>query len=345
MPFSNDIYKDAAEKKQDQRREALDGAARRKAAFIIKTPMYAELERELSRTGMRLVRAIFNSKGTDASGGAGDSKNESYIRAKVDEIGAFNMEIQEEMRRILAANGHDENYLEPKWTCKTCCDTGINDGKMCECMRQIMKRIAYDSLNSVTPLSLSTFDSFSLDGYPDIADSGKTLSPRHFMEITYKKCREYSKTFSMKSKSLLFQGGVGLGKTHLSLAIAGEVIGRGYDVVYGTAQDFFVRIERERFGKSGDNEDTLSHLCDVDLLIIDDLGTEFSTPFTASVLHEIVNTRLLSGRPTIISTNLTPEGMTGRYSERIVSRIFGSYARLHFFGKDMRSVLRKSTQI
>ncbi|MCL2486057.1 MAG: ATP-binding protein [Oscillospiraceae bacterium] len=341
MGFSREIYRIAAEKLQSRRKAALDGAAERKAAFVLRVPVYARLERELSRTGISLVRVIFD---TGAGGGA-KSGGSDNIRAKVGEIGVLNMEIQNEMRRLLEAEGLDEDYLEPKWHCALCSDTGLEDGKTCDCMRSLMRRIAYERLNATTPLSISTFDSFSLAGYSNLAETSKGLSPRHMMEVTYKKCREYARDFSMASRSLLFQGGVGLGKTHLSLAIAGEVIEKGYDVVYGTAQEFFNRIEREKFGRAPSDDDTLARLCEVDLLIIDDLGAEFSTPFTASVLHELINTRLLGSRPTIISTNLNLDGMESRYDRRIVSRIHGSYSRWQFVGKDMRIVLRRATRV
>ena len=326
MAFSREIYAVAIEKLNSERAAAIAEAKKRRESFIRKCPAYAELEAELSRTGKSLVRAIF--------GGEDDPK------AKVDEIRRFNTEVQAEMTRMLTASGHPADYLEPRWNCRVCSDTGLAAGKICDCVKRAMKRIAYERLNEVTPLRLSTFDTFSLDHYPDNIDQARGLSPRRMMEITYKKCRDYARDFTLRSKSLLLQGGVGLGKTHLSLAIAGEVIDKGYDVVYGTAQEFFGKIEREKFSRAASEDDTLAVLNSVDLLILDDLGTEFTTPFTSSVLHEIVSTRLLYGRPTIISTNLNFDGLSSRYSERVISRIHGSYSRFQFVGKDVRIVLR-----
>ena len=73
-----------------------------------------------------------------------------------------------------------------------------------------------------------------------------------------------------------------------------------------------------------------------DLLIIDDLGTEFYNQFTISAFYNIINTRLLEGKATIINTNLTSEELLNKYSARVASRIIGEYHILRFFGKDNR---------
>lgn len=328
MGFSKEIYMIAQEKLRARRNEALSAANERYARFTEINPEYKKLESELAKTSIQLTRAIFGSN--------------SDVTSTVEQIKQNNLRAQEQMRGVLRKNGLPENYLEPSFSCAECGDTGICDGKICECMRKLMRQTAFEQLNAITPLSLSTFESFSLDVYPTTVDSSKGVSPRKMMEITYKKCKRYAEDFSLASPSLLLQGGVGLGKTHLSLAIAGVVIGKGYDVVYGTAQGFLGKIERERFGKAPAGDDTLSLLCQADLLIMDDLGTEFVTPFTVSVLHDLINSRLLSGRPTIISTNLNFDGLSQKYSERLISRIHGSYNRFQFVGKDMRIVLRKA---
>ncbi len=73
-----------------------------------------------------------------------------------------------------------------------------------------------------------------------------------------------------------------------------------------------------------------------DLLILDDLGTEFLTVVTAAELFNIINTRFLERRPTIISTNLSPGDFEKQYSDRITSRLLGNYTMLKFIGDDIR---------
>ncbi|MBQ4312605.1 MAG: ATP-binding protein [Clostridia bacterium] len=327
MGFSTEIYSIASERLRQRRAAAIGEAKILKDAFLLAHPRYAELERELSQTGALLARTIF----CDGSGSA-----------DVTSIRERNLKLQQDMADILREAGLAADALEPHFECSMCDDSGIVDGRLCECIQRIMRQIAYDRLNATTPLALSTFDSFSLEHYSDSVDCGRGLTQRRVMELIFGKCKKYAESFSLSSPSMLFQGGVGLGKTHLSLAIAGAVIEKGYDVVYGSSNTFFGKIERERFGKTNSGEDTLSLLNSCDLLIIDDLGAEFVTQFTVSVLYDIVNTRLLSGRPTIISTNLSFEGLEQKYSERLVSRIHGNYSCYQFAGKDMRITLRKA---
>jgi DNA replication protein DnaC len=132
----------------------------------------------------------------------------------------------------------------------------------------------------------------------------------------------------------LLRGPAGTGKTHLSLAIAGEVAATGRQVIYGSVQRLLRQLEKEHFGREeGDSLDKLE-VCD--LLILDDLGTEFATPFYTSTLYDLINTRLLAGRPTVISTNLNLKQLAERYGVQIASRIGGCFQPLLFAGQDIR---------
>ena len=327
MSFSNEIYSKAREIVAERRSSATAAASSKYDAFVLKHPEYKTMQNELSKTGFKLAALIFRD-------GAG-SDDVAAIKKR-------NLELQENMKKLLADEGLPEDYLEPEYTCKLCSDSGIYEGKLCECMNKLMRQIAYEKLNSTTPLELSTFEGFSLEQYSnELGTNG--VSPRRMMQITLNKCRSYAENFSLSAPSLLFHGGVGLGKTHLSLAIAGEVIGRGFDVVYGSANSFFTKIEKERFGRGADShDDTLALLNSCDLLIIDDLGAEFATQLSVAILYDIINTRFLSGRPTIISTNLNAAGLEQKYSDRIVSRLSGGYNWVPFEGSDMRIKLRKA---
>lgn len=325
MGFSTEIYDSALATIRQLKAAAESEAKERHRVFCELCPEYAALENDLTKTGSKLMCLIFDPS--------------SDIDACVADLKKINDETQRKMRDLLSANGLPADYLEPKYHCRRCSDTGFVDGVNCSCLKSLMKKAAFERLNMSTPLGICTFDSFSLENYPAEAPGG--LSPRKIMEKTYLRCKSYAENFSLSSPSLLLQGGVGLGKTHLSLAIAGKVIDKGFDVLYGSAQSFFNKIERERFGKAQSADDTLALLLSADLLVLDDLGSEFTTQFTVSVLYDILNTRLLAGKPTIISTNLNMEGIEQKYSERILSRIHGNYNRLQFVGKDMRFTLRR----
>ena len=169
------------------------------------------------------------------------------------------------------------------------------------------------------------------------------ISPYARMEKILNFCESYAVNFTPKSRSILFQGGSGLGKTHLSLAIAKEVIGNGYGVVYSSAPDILSRLESERFNDDKTTDATENLLKECDLLIIDDLGTEFLTQFTLSKIYNIINTRMLLKKPIIISTNLTLKELEKSYHQRLVSRIIGEMLRLKFIGRDIRQMQYNDT--
>jgi len=156
------------------------------------------------------------------------------------------------------------------------------------------------------------------------------------MERTYQNCRKYAHSFSEKSGNLLFSGDTGLGKTFLSACIARAVADGGHSVVYESAGHLFGKLERARFGGAEDDRRDAEKYTACDLLIVDDLGTEMGGQFVTSALYTLINDRILAGRPTIISTNLTVDELSKRYSPQIASRLRGSYTRVSFVGEDIR---------
>lgn len=324
MSYNSEIFDAASAKIAEKRKKALDEAAAKRAKFVEKVPEYDTIEKDIGRDAIRVTRQVL--------GGSGD------IEAALREIRDRNLANQKRLKTLLAENGLPEDYLEPVFECDKCSDTGFVDGKVCSCLKAALRKERFDRLNAVTPLELCTFESFTLDQYPPEADA-HGISPRKLMERVYIKCKNYADNFASDSPGMLFQGGVGLGKTHLSLAIANEAINKGFGVVYGSVQGFMEKIENEHFGRaSGENTMELCKQCD--LLILDDLGVEFSTPFTTAALHDMIDTRLRSKKPTIISTNLNASEIEKRYTERLSSRIFGNFRRCQFVGKDVRIKLR-----
>ena len=190
----------------------------------------------------------------------------------------------------------------------------------------------------MTPQS---FDTLSLEFYSDRPDARTGIAPRARMRDVIAYCRAYAEGFDGSDVSLLLRGPTGVGKTHLSLAIAGEVMARGYSVVYGPVQKLLHRIEKEHFGRAeGNSEDVMT---ECDLLILDDVGTEFTSPFYTSALYNIINERMLTDKPTIISTNLNQKDLTTRYGEQIASRITGTFQPIVCDGKDIRQLKLKQS--
>jgi DNA replication protein DnaC len=185
-------------------------------------------------------------------------------------------------------------------------------------------------------MKLTSFDDMELSYYPDTPDPLSRLSIRERMRGVLSFCRSYAENFSTSSSSLLMRGATGTGKTHVSLAIAKIAAEQGHSVIYGPAQQLLHKIEKEHFGRSDGNSEDMMAGCD--LLILDDLGMEFSSPFYVSCLYNLINTRMLADLPTIISTNLNQSQMQERYGDAITSRITGSFNPIVFLGKDIRQI-------
>ena len=190
-------------------------------------------------------------------------------------------------------------------------------------------------------LGSQSFDTFSLDWYPQEYDASFGRSARENMETVYDICADYAHQFGKRPGNLLLFGAPGLGKTFLSAAIAREVSGNGWSVVYDTAGRIFQRFEAQKFTREEDAGDDVDRVLNCDLLILDDLGTEMTTAFVQSALYQIVNTRLMEKKSTILNTNLMPGEIARRYSPQLASRIEGEYQLLPFFGEDIRKLKKE----
>lgn len=227
------------------------------------------------------------------------------------------------------------NIISSAPDCDKCADTGYVKGKICDCVKCIAKQLILEDLSKSLPLNSSRFEDFSLDYYSDEAPNG--ASPKKRMTAIFKLCKEYAISFNPKtSDSLLFMGDTGIGKTHLSLSIVFELLNKGFDVIYGSAYNLFSTMENEHFNLRSDASYKAAIECD--LLVIDDLGGEFVSPYIQSLLYNIVNTRLLASLPTIINTNLSIDEIEKRYTPRISSRFLGCYISKLFLGDDIRQI-------
>ena len=321
MGYSTRLFDKAMARIDARRRFAEDEAEQRRDEIVSKCPRIGELEIAMRRTGADAVTLVMANPG--------DMEN------RLKELKKQNLAYQAEIKEWLKRCSLPEDWFSADYKCKKCSDKGFIDGKMCECLKKLLRDETIKELNALTPLKLSDFDSFELDFYPDEPDENG-VNPRKCMEFNLKKLKQYAKAFGEGSGNLLLYGGTGLGKTHLSLAVARDVIEKGYGVVYGSAQNLMNRLEREKFGK--DSTDSMDEILGCDLLILDDLGTEFTTQFISSTVYNIVNSRVLSGKPTIISTNLDEDELEEKYTQRILSRLTGNYAMYPFAGRDIRQL-------
>lgn len=322
MGYPKEILEKSRELLTLRRQKAQQAQSARRAQVLARAPRALELERDISSTSARLAQAVLSGEN---------------VAEKVEQIRRFNLDTQKKLREVLVLHGFPPDALEYIPSCPLCKDTGVADGMTCDCVRKLRRSLMYERLGSCAPVESCGFDKFELRFYPESPDGASPASPRAVMAKTFAECQRYAKGFSIDSPSLLLTGGPGLGKTHLSLSIAHTVIERGFDVLYVPFLTLLGQLESARFGKGSEEyADCMDAPLSCELLILDDLGSEFSTSFATSVLYDLINTRQLKGLPSVVSTNLSEQELKARYGERVHSRLFGCCRVLPFLGRDIR---------
>lgn len=327
MPFNKKYFEIAQERLAVRRMHNKQIQEERSTEIYSKIPQYSDLECQLSSTMARIIASIAEHK----------ENSQVLVKQAIED----NNVIQRKMTQLLIDGGYPADYLDPIYTCHICKDKGTDGEKWCECFKKILYKVAAEQINAASPLKLCDFNTFRFDLYSDKPDADMKRTQRQIMQDNFNECFSYAENFNGKGKSIFMIGNTGLGKTHLSLAIANRVIQRGFCVVYGSVPELLRKLDNEQFGKA--EGDTMGLLVECDLLILDDLGAENSTDRAVSLLYEIINARQNRNAPLIVNTNLDMSGIQKRYQDRLWSRLF-SMRVLLFCGTDNRiklSQLRK----
>ena len=319
MRTKRELYQEAmrtvALRRQAARANAEDARAEAEAAI----PALRHAEEEVRVRGVRCALA-------GASGGDRTAAAAALTKSK------------QELAALLASSGRPVDALEPHFTCKKCQDTGSFEGHTCECIHKLMQKLRREEIEKLSSLSVSSFDTMELRYYPNTMDEKLGEPIRTYMRELLEELRAYAEEFDRSSESLMLFGNAGLGKTHAALAIAGIVLAKDMDVIYVSSPDFFAKLEALHFGSdpSGEEETLLQTAAGADLLILDDLGTEFNSSFFLSTLYSLLNNRLGAHLPTIVTTNITDGALLEKlYTEKISSRL-SSFVPCLFVGKDIR---------
>lgn len=312
--YSRKNYEQARAEVAKRRTDAFALADSRRQELSFRYPDIGEIDKELSATGPAIFKAACT--GGDIEG-----------------LKARNAELNSLRRELMAKHGLPSDYTDPQFTCNHCQDTGFVGSRMCACMKEliVMKNIADSGMGRL--IERQSFENFDLEWYRSSEDDYRRAC--HNLSTA----RAFADGFSVGwGKNLLLIGNTGTGKTHICTAIAKSIIGRGFDVLYDTAHNILRELADDQFRDRYRQPEPLGDkYLECDLLILDDLGAEFSNQVTVSCLYNLINTRQNKGLSTVISTNLSAQELAGRYDGRIYSRIIGSdYTVLSFTGKDHR---------
>lgn len=325
----NSNLKNLLNQYQQKRSLEIQKANQEKYLLYNKIPEFEKVDHDINSLSIKLIQETLTSK---------SSKDIVNTKKKIESL-------KNKRKKILNDNGYTLDSLSPKFECDKCNDTGYvktsNGDVLCSCIKQKLYNIAYNNAN-IYDLRNQNFDKFDISLYSDEVNKDKykfDISPRQNMISIRKTCEKFIENFDSPSQNnLLFCGNTGLGKTFLSSCVANELIKKDKTVLYQTAPIMLDKIIDYKFGKSSD--DIIDSIYSVDLLIIDDLGTETKNNLKITELFNIINTRLLNQNnkitKTIISTNLSLQQLYNFYEERIVSRIIGNYDACYFFGDDIR---------
>ena len=320
MRTKRELYQEAMRAVALRRQTARANAEDARAAAEAAVPVLRHAEEEVRVRGVRCALAGASGKDRTAAAAA-------LAKAK------------QELTALLASSGRPADALEPHFTCKKCQDTGTFEGHTCICVHKLMQKLRREEIESLSSLSISSFDTMELRYYPNTMDDKLGEPVRSYMGSLLAELRAYAEEFDRSSESLMLFGNAGLGKTHAALAIAGIVLEKDFDVIYVSSPDFFSKLEALHFGADpgGEEETLLQTAAGADLLILDDLGTEFNSNFFLSTLYSLLNNRLGAHLPTIVTTNITDGALLEKlYTEKISSRL-SAFVPCLFAGQDIRS--------
>ena len=321
------VFKDIMRTYEVDRDRAAARLRHRREEVYGKVPRIREIDRELALAGISAARQI-------AAGGGN-------VQTLLDELRKRCAALKKEKKRLLSKIDKSDVYFTDIYKCGICQDTGHIGigGERCQCLNQRLIDKYYDLSNIRYIVNEENFTTFDFGYFSETVDKALGVSPRQNMERVYKSTREFIEEFGSVFQNLLFYGSTGLGKTFLCNCIAKELLDNGKSVLYVTTPRIIKMVEDYRFNRNEVEESryTIDAVTDVDLLILDDLGSEFGTVVTSAALFDIINERLLAEKPTVISTNLTLPELEKQYSDRIVSRFLGNYIMFKFVGDDIRA--------
>lgn len=286
-----------------------------------KVPEIGEIDRKIKKIGMESSIKIM----------AGDKELKSEAERLINEL-------IKEKKKLLKDHGFPEDIMDLRYTCDKCKDQGfLEDGKRCECLNRELMQVNEERSSLKGLLKTQNFDTFDINLFSDKPYKKETKTPRENMKDILKVAKIFVNSCDEMTDNLFFYGPTGTGKTFLSSAIAKGFIDKGKSVLYQSIFGVIKICEAYQFRKEG--IDLFENLFKVDLLLIDDLGSEMDNAFTVSAIFDVINTRIINDKKILISSNLNlGRELQEKYSERIYSRLM-QFIKLRFYGEDLRKKL------
>lgn len=285
-----------------------------------KIPSMKSLEKSIKELGYSIIQDGL--KGYDTEKKENDLKN-----------------LRDQKISLLNQHGFPKDYMEIRYHHPVCKDTGFVGTRMCSCRKQLIIDKNYSQSNIRNLIKYENFKNFNLDLFSDNIYENHHLTPRENMIEITKLLWKFIDNFDKQTENLYIFGDVGRGKTYLLNAVAKEILDRNYSVLYMTSSKLFKFLNDYNWAfeeARAKHQDQFDFILDCDLLIIDDLGSEPSSKNDSANLFEVVNNRMIAGKPIIFSTNFDESMLSETYGDRIFSRIIGNSEVYEIFGEDLR---------
>ena len=321
------LHNDIAREYDKARLNAENLRSEREAWVYEQYPRVKEIDKQLADIGISMARLAL---------GAG--KND------INSLKKISNKLRAEKQVIFEKANIPDDYFTNIYRCEYCKDTGFIINERCKCyLKRLIKKLYKLSNIAEDVLERENFQTFEDNKFSDEINKIQGISPRKNINHIREKAKKFINDFKKNYINLLFLGEVGCGKTFMCHCIIKGLIEEHVAVLYITISKLCTIFEDYKFNRQNMPElnEQMEIISNVDLLVIDDLGTELTTIVTTAALFEVLNERLLSQKSVIISTNLTLEELKEKYTERIMSRIAGNYETIEFFGKDIRKEQKK----
>ncbi|MBO5408537.1 MAG: ATP-binding protein [Clostridia bacterium] len=305
MKYPTIVLKNAAEQLKKRQEENKQISREKREKVYIQIPVLAEINKKIAHLMKQMLLSV----------------------TEVNQIKKELKKLISDRETLLEEYGYPADYLEDYYECPICHDEGFVGSDLCECYRKLIVKEAYLCSNLAERIQTENFDTFSLEIH----------SEKKNMEWIFEKAKQYCKRDSGLKKNLLFTGPTGTGKTFLSSCIAKEFLDQGFFVFYLSATRISNLLDDAKFRRDDARSmEYVELISECDLLILDDLGTEYAFGYPQSQLFDLLERRMISGKRTVISTNMNLDELNEKYSPRFVSRILGNYEVFVFKGKDLR---------
>lgn len=317
-----DIYRQIQREYENERYKNTLLAEKRREQVYNRLSVVRDIDIQLKELGVKLTRLTVN----------------HAPKAEISNIANQVNTLNSKKATALNSIGITEEYLAPIYTCPQCKDTGYINSQKCSCMKKRLIKKYYAASNLENVLQFENFDNFDLHHYSNTPYPDEDLTPMVNMSSILEDVLSQTAPEQNNCFNFYFYGNSGLGKTFMCSCIAKCMLDRGLSVIYMTAYSLASLLEKNRFRHEelDEADEAVDMLFDADLLIIDDLGTESPNSVTAAEIFNVINSRLINKKSTVISSNLRPAELSAPYSDRVVSRIVGNYTVHHFYGNDIR---------